>query len=239
MSTHVRRLALVWVVPTLVWTGAAVLACSSGSLEPPADFVEPASSGPGPAGNDTGGSVSGHDPGASTNDSGVVYHDAVHDGGAAHDSGAVACIPARTPSGDTHSPDYDCMASGCHGPGVAVAGLLITVSGTLYGSATGGATVGGATVVVTDKDGKTIEMVTSTTGIFWSGYADGTHTLPQGPQGTCTGGSCSTYAAAGPMQAVSVSKCPDVPMGCPTPNDGECATCHNPATPGQSAVHLP
>jgi hypothetical protein len=170
---------------------------------------------------------------AMSHDAGVVVPDA----GVAQDA-SVACTPPATPSGDGHSADYDCMSSGCHGPGVAVAGLLITVSGTLHDNANGGTPVAGATVYVTDSTGQTLALVTSANGIFWSGSSNG-QSVPAGPQGTCASGTCTTYAAAGMMRAVSVSKCPDAPRSCPTPNDGECANCHSAGSGTQQSVHLP
>jgi hypothetical protein len=130
------------------------------------------------------------------------------------------------------------MASGCHGPGVAVAGLLITVSGTLHASAAGGAAVAGATVVVKDPAGKTLHLVTSPNGIFWSGVSDGTK-VPVGPQGTCGAAPCTDYAAAGAMTSVTASLCPDPPRTCPSPKSGQCASCHGTGLPSQQAVHVP
>ena len=136
------------------------------------------------------------------------------------------CFPAVTPNTDGHSADYDCMAAGCHGPGVGVAGLLITVSGTLHDNASGGAPIAGATVLVTDALGKELKLSTSAQGIFWSGVSDG-GSVPAGPQGTCVGGNCTTYASAtGPLKAVVVSKCPGGLKTCASPSSGQCAACH-------------
>jgi hypothetical protein len=128
------------------------------------------------------------------------------------------------------------MASGCHGAPNAVAGLLITVAGTLHGTGDGGPGVGGATVLVTDGTGADIELVTSPNGIFWSGVSDGGK-VPAGPQGTCTSGTCGSFAANGAMKAVEVSMCPSPPRSCPSPGSGECANCHGVGQTGY--VHLP
>jgi hypothetical protein len=223
--------AIAWAVPALIWVAAAIVACSSASSDGASDGAGAGTMGYGDSGSKA-------DDTTPTDTDGAVP--SALDAGSTPrpDAASVACTPARTPSSDGHSPDYDCMASGCHGPGAAVAGLLITVSGTLHSTANGGTPIGGATVAVTDKDGKTIELVTSATGIFWSGVSDG-GSVPAGPQGTCVTPKCSTYAAAGPMAAVTVSKCPDAPKACASPNHGECASCHTPGTTGQHSVHLP
>jgi hypothetical protein len=130
------------------------------------------------------------------------------------------------------------MATGCHGSDTAVAGLLITVSGTLHSTKNGGAPVAGASVFVTDSAGTLLHLVTAQEGIFWSGVSDG-GSVPAGPQGTCAGGNCAAYAAVGAMKGVTVSKCPDGPLPCTSPTSGQCAQCHSAGTAQQQSVHLP
>jgi hypothetical protein len=141
------------------------------------------------------------------------------------------------PSDDGHSPDYDCMSSGCHEPATGIAGLTITVSGTLHSDGHGGAPVGGASVFVTDGTGKTLHLVSSATGIFWSGVSDGGYQLSAGPQGTCAGGSCTQFVAEGALQSIVTSLCPSTPKTCTTPLHGQCAACHTVGSGSQQSVH--
>jgi hypothetical protein len=148
------------------------------------------------------------------------------------------CTPMYTPSNDGHPADYDCMSAGCHEPATAVAGLMITVSGTLHSNGNGGSAVAGASVFVTDSTGKTLHLITSANGIFWSGVSDG-GVVPKGPQGTCAGGNCTQFAEPGGMQSVVASLCPDIPQACASPTNGQCASCHTAGTGTQKSVHLP
>jgi hypothetical protein len=217
----------------LLLQGIAMVAFYSCAAE-----VEPGSE-QGPLTEDSGSPQGRQDSGTPVQDAGTVNPDSgthPEDAGAA-DAGD-HCEPALTPSSDSHPPDYDCMSSGCHGPDTAVAGLLITVSGTLHSTGNGGAPIGGASILVTDSEGKTLHLVTSATGIFWSGVSDG-GSVAAGPQGTCASGNCTDYAAPGAMASVIASLCPGVPQACASPTNGECADCHTAGQASQKSVYLP
>jgi hypothetical protein len=232
-----------WTVAALaVWIGSALAACVGGSGGQSSAIDDSADASPGAAG-DAQAAVETGAPPSMTNDGAPPQIDGAppeNDGAPPppKPDAAPACTPAMLPSSDGHSADYDCMAAGCHGPGSAVAGLLITVSGTIHSTKSGGAPVAGASVFVTDGAGKDLHLVTAQEGIFWSGVSDG-GSVPAGPQGTCAGGRCAAYAAAGAMKTVAVSKCPDGPLPCASPTSGQCAECHTAGTALQQSVHLP
>jgi hypothetical protein len=166
-----------------------------------------------------------------------------------------ACAPPVSPvvETDPDGPGYDCMTSGCHLPSAPVqGGLTITVSGTLYDA--NGKPLPGATVYVTDSAGAKLVLTTDNNANFWSGYSNG-KVLPAGNYGTCLSYvkcyppsqfegacQCATYAAAGVLQAASVSMCPNGTMACGSlgkaANNGECHTCHG-TTGSPPAIRLP
>jgi hypothetical protein len=166
-----------------------------------------------------------------------------------------ACAPAVSPvvETDPDGPGYDCMTSGCHLPGAPVqGGLTITVSGTLYDA--NGEPLPGATVFVTDSVGKKLALTTDNNANFWSGYSDG-KVMPAANYGTCLSYvmcyppsqfegacQCATYAAAGALQAASVSMCPNGTQACGSlgkgASNGDCHTCHG-GTGSSPAIRLP
>lgn len=128
--------------------------------------------------------------------------------------------PAEDPVVEPHP---DCVAeqtpvvSPGHAPGTLCVGChvmylpLITVGGTLYTDDTGSAPVMGATIIVTDSTGSSVEMVSTMNGNF---YAN--HPLT-------------------PPLTVAASKCPDHQVMMSGATSGECNSCH-----GLGArIHLP
>jgi hypothetical protein len=96
----------------------------------------------------------------------------------------------------------------CHASAVSP---NMTVAGTVYTTVSGAAAVSGATVTVTDNNGAVLNLVTGSTGNFYS-----------------------TSAVAFPA-SVSVSKCPDtVAMNSPA-GSGDCNSCHA----SSMRIHLP
>jgi hypothetical protein len=87
----------------------------------------------------------------------------------------------------------------------------ITLGGTLYGSATGGSGVSGATVTVVDNSGKKTTIVTGSSGNFYT-----------------------TASIAFPA-TVQISKCPDTASMSSTVTSGDCNSCHN----SSMRIHLP
>ena len=99
---------------------------------------------------------------------------AVADGGSARDLAntpaadlAAACIQTATPPDDGHhNAGQACL--GCHdGNG----GPRFTVAGTLYGAASGGGALAGATIEIIDAKGTTARIVTSSNGNFYTAQA--------------------------------------------------------------------
>lgn len=103
-----------------------------------------------------------------------------------------------SPSGH-HNAGQECQ--GCHGGGGAP---RFYVGGTLYSAATGGAAVAGATINVTDANGKTVKIVSANDGNFWT-----------------------TTVLAYPIK-VDASLCPStVAMSATVSGNGACNNCHN------------
>jgi len=151
---------------------------------------------------------------------------------------AEACVPATTPTNDGHGPGTDCMGSGCHGPGEAGGGILVTAVGTVYSSASGGTPVAGANILLTDSEGRTAQLVSSPNGVFWIGNCSG-----RGWAGNCCTASslwgggpetCIDNFATTQWVSVTVTKCPDrAPMQ--SAANGHCGSCHT----GDQQMHLP
>jgi ABC-type nitrate/sulfonate/bicarbonate transport system substrate-binding protein len=87
----------------------------------------------------------------------------------------------------------------------------ITFGGTLFNSATGGSAVSGATVTVTDTNGKVVSVVTGPTGNFYTSDA-------------------LVFPAT-----VQISKCPDTVSMVAAAASGDCNSCHTSA----KQIHLP
>jgi hypothetical protein len=140
-------------------------------------------------------------------------------GGAATDAAppagdlGVACDTVQStaglvsPSGH-HNAGQECQ--GCHAPGNGAPTFY--VGGTLYNAATGGAAVGGATINVTDANGKKVKIISATNGNFWT-----------------------STALVYPI-TVNASLCPStLPMSATVSGNGACNNCHN----STFRVHLP
>ena len=126
---------------------------------------------------------------------------------------AVACDPLQStanlskPSGE-HNAGQECQ--GCHAPGGGAPTFYL--AGTLYNAAGGGAAVAGATINVTDANGKKTKIVSANNGNFWT-----------------------TTVLAFPV-TVDASLCPaTVPMVATVSGNGACNNCHNSAM----RVHVP
>jgi hypothetical protein len=135
------------------------------------------------------------------------------DGGTPAGDMAVACDTVQStaglssPSGH-HNAGQECQ--GCHAPGGGAPTFY--VGGTLYSTVTGGAAVAGATINVTDANGKKVKIISATNGNFWT-----------------------TTSLAFPLQ-VNASLCPNtVPMNSAVGGNGACNNCHN----STFRVHLP
>jgi hypothetical protein len=137
------------------------------------------------------------------------------DGGGGTPAGdmAVACDNLQStaslsaPSGH-HNAGQECQ--GCHAPGGGAPTFY--VGGTLYNAASGGTAVAGATLNVTDANGKKVKIISATNGNFWT-----------------------TTSLAFPLQ-VNASLCPNtVPMNSAVTGNGACNNCHN----STFRVHLP
>jgi hypothetical protein len=96
----------------------------------------------------------------------------------------------------------------CHGSSQSPA---ITLGGTVYSSATGGSAVSGATVIIREADNTVLNLVTGTTGNF---YTTSTISFPI---------------------TISVSKCPDTVAMPSTPTSGDCNSCHD----SSMRIHIP
>src|SRR5260370_14677779 len=116
----------------------------------------------------------------------------------------MAMTTAKT-SGN-HNAGKACMP--CHAGGGAP---TFTAAGTLYDALTGGNAVAGATVQLVDATGKTVSIVTSTNGNF---YTSTPLTLP-----------VTARASGCPNNQPMISKV----------TDGNCNSCHN----STLQVHLP
>lgn len=130
---------------------------------------------------------------------------------------AAIAIECRDPvagvgSGE-HNPGQACIA--CHvGKGE---GPQFTVAGTLYADLAGTTPLAGATIVVTDATGATLDLVSQQNGNFYT-----------------------TAALAFPIQ-VSATRCPDTtPMigAVAAPGDCNAGGCHAPGS-GAGPIHLP
>lgn len=125
---------------------------------------------------------------------------------------AVVCDPVQSTAGLSspnghHNAGQDCQ--GCHAGGGAP---TFSIGGTLYNAVTGGAAVAGATINVTDANGKSVKIVSATNGNFWS-----------------------TTTLAYPVK-VNASLCPNTtPMSATVPSNGACNNCHN----STFRVHVP
>jgi hypothetical protein len=134
-------------------------------------------------------------------------------GGAAGGDMAVVCDSLQStaglssPSGQ-HNAGQECQ--GCHAPGGGAPTFYL--AGTLYNSATGTAAVAGATINVTDANGKKVKIVSANNGNFWT-----------------------TTTLAFPVK-VDASLCPStVPMVATVGGNGACNNCHN----STMRVHVP
>jgi len=83
------------------------------------------------------------------------------DAGPIADAAPFRCRDRLTAGFDTghHNPGQDCQ-SNCHNHG-------FFMSGTLYGSAGGGAAMSGVSITFVDADGQTGDMLSGTNGNFW------------------------------------------------------------------------
>jgi hypothetical protein len=128
-------------------------------------------------------------------------------GGAPGAGGSSAsCVPAASPGSKGMNTGQACVS--CHGNGQSP---TITLGGTVYGSATGGSGVSGATVTITESNGKKTTLVTGSSGNFYTGTA-----------------------IAFPAK-VEVSKCPDTATMGTTITSGDCNSCHG----SSMRIHLP
>jgi hypothetical protein len=97
----------------------------------------------------------------------------------------------------------------CHGPGQTAP--TITLGGTVYGTATGGSAVSGATVIIREANNTLLNLVTGSTGNF---YTSATISYPI---------------------TISVSKCPDTVTMTSTATSGDCNGCHT----SSMRIHIP
>jgi hypothetical protein len=134
-------------------------------------------------------------------------------GGAAGGDMAVACDPLQSTAGLSdptghHNAGQECQ--GCHAPGGGAPTFYL--GGTLYNAATGGTAVAGATINVTDANGKKVKVVSANNGNFWT-----------------------TTTLAFPVK-VDASLCPNtVPMVSTVGGNGACNNCHGTTM----RVHVP
>jgi hypothetical protein len=225
MKTHIDARA----VALLVLVGAGAPGCL-GTFEAPATSGDPGGvgSGGGASPDTTGGSgaTGGTGGTGATGGTGGM-------GGAAPDLGSPATVDLGlavadlAPSGDLagacdklqstaalsspsgrHNAGQECQ--GCHAPGGGAPTFYL--GGTLYNAATGGAAVAGATIRVTDANGKQVNIVSATNGNFWT-----------------------TTVLAYPVH-VEASLCPStLPMSASVSGNGACNNCHN----STFRVHVP
>jgi hypothetical protein len=95
-------------------------------------------------------------------DPGSLYDGPVIDG----DGGILLCEPEEAVNGDGHhNGGTGCLTAGCHRNG---GGPSFTVAGTVFDQSRGGSPIGGATIVVTDGDGKRIDLVSALNGNFYT-----------------------------------------------------------------------
>jgi aspartate aminotransferase-like enzyme len=105
------------------------------------------------------------------------------------------------------NPGRACLS--CHASGQSP---KITAGGTIYSSSSGGTAVSGATVTIVDSTGKTVTVVTGTSGNFYTTTA-------------------ITFPAT-----VQVSKCPNIATMPTTASSGDCNSCHGSSS---AVIHLP
>jgi hypothetical protein len=128
-------------------------------------------------------------------------------GGSVGTGGATtACIPPATGGPSGMNTGRACVS--CHGNGQAPA---MTAGGSLYTDVNGTAAVGGATVTITDANGKVVKMVTGSRGNFYTGTP-----------------------IAFPAK-IQVSKCPDTMVMTALAASGDCNSCHK----AGMRIHLP
>ena len=81
-----------------------------------------------------------------------------------------SCDNKQTPPAGHHNPGLDC--TGCHNGSQTTSSPTSPphwyAAGTLYDSASGTKTVSGATMHITDKNGKTVTLVTADNGNFFT-----------------------------------------------------------------------
>ena len=134
-------------------------------------------------------------------------------GGALAGDLAVVCDNLQSTAGLSspnghHNAGQECQ--GCHAPGRGAPTFY--VGGTLYNAVSGGAAVAGATINVTDANGKTVKIISATNGNFWTSTS---LTFPI---------------------TVNASLCPStVPMSSAVTGNGACNNCHN----STFRVHVP
>ncbi|MDB4996429.1 MAG: hypothetical protein JWM74_3861 [Myxococcaceae bacterium] len=159
-------------LPLVVLLGAGLWACSSTGptfIPPGGDEGDPAAAPSGSA-TDQG---NGADPGTTGSDGGaaaVPGKDASSeaaafgaDGAAAVGTDAGACINAvASPGSGKHHPGEHCM--GCHNN----QGPAFTIAGTLFTGLATTTPVSGATIEVTDANGKVIKLATYSNGNFYT-----------------------------------------------------------------------
>ena len=126
-------------------------------------------------------------------------------GGTTAATTAAACIPAATGGPSAMNAGQACVS--CH----SSQSPTFKLGGTLYSAATGGSAVSGATVTITDANGKVTTLVTGSSGNFY------------------------TAATIAYPAKVSVSKCPNTVAMSSTISTGDCNSCHN----SSMRIHIP
>lgn len=147
-----------------------------------------------------------------------VTDDGADDGG--DDGGAIDVTACRdlvtTGLPDGHHPDrFDyndgeekgCISAGCHDGSGGPLAPTYTAGGALYGDLTGGRPIGGATVYLSDGDGKVLALTTAENGFFWT-----------------------TEPLTAPVKTAITAGCPDDPSPMLGAAPGNCnggGGCHN------------
>ena len=112
-------------------------------------------------GVDGGGGGSGSDGGNGPADAKVDAPKLMWVDAASGSGNNLPCKNPATPPGDGHHfPGQNCFQA-CHNHG-------FTLAGTLYTNATGNTAFTGATITITDSNGKTIDVVTNLNGNFYT-----------------------------------------------------------------------
>ncbi len=167
------RLTSATLLPTIVLLGAGLWACSSAgpTFVPPGSEEDPNAPTPAaPATEEDNGTDAGNTVGANDSGTAAPGKDASIDApAAAQDSGTVvgadagACINAvASPGSGKHHPGEHCL--GCHDN----QGPAFTIAGTLFTGLATSTPVSGATIEVTDANGKVIKLPTYNNGNFYT-----------------------------------------------------------------------